>query len=133
VVFISEILQTILHCFGDNFPGLTLKDVDCDGNSDQRNQDQGQHRSVSVHHTWVFRASTAAAEEGNDEHEGADDNQDDRGVEVGVAEKVQILCHMDLNVSTNTDESHTRQEKDEVEEKDDVLDENLATTHLGRL
>ena len=46
---------------------------------------------------------------------------------------VYYLCHVDLDISTNANEGHTRQEKDEVEEKDNILDENLATTHLGRL
>ena len=40
---------------------------------------------------------------------------------------------MDLDVSTNADESHTRQEKDEVEQKDNVLDENVTTIHFDRL
>jgi len=133
VVWFIVIFQAVLHCVGDNFLGLAPEDVDCDGDSDQRQQNQGQHRSVGVHHTWVFRASSATAKEGNDEHEGANDNQNDGGVEIGVAEKVQILCHVDLDISTNANEGHTRQEKDEVEEKDDIFDENVTTTHLGRL
>ena len=67
------------------------KDVDCNGNSDQRQQNQGQHSSVGVHHTGIFRASSATAEEGDDKHESTDDDQNDRCVEVGVAQKVQIL------------------------------------------
>jgi len=133
VVFFVVIFQAVGHCFGDDFPGVTPEDVDCNGDSDQRQQNQGQHSSVGVHHTWVFRASSAAAEEGDDEHEGADDDQDDRSVEVGAAEKVQVLGHVDLDISTNADEGHTRQEKDEVEEKDNVLDKNVTTPHLGRL
>ena len=46
---------------------------------------------------------------------------------------LKYLGHVDLDVSTNADESHTRQEKDEVEKKDNVLDENVTTIHLGRL
>ena len=45
----------------------------------------------------------------------------------------KYLGHVDLDVSTDADESHTRQEKDEVEQKDNVLDENVTTIHLGRL
>jgi len=129
----SVIFQTVCHCVCDNFPGVSPEDEDCNGDSDQRQQNQGQHSSVGVHHTWIFRASSAAAEEGDDEHQGANDDQDDRSVEVGVAQKVQILSHVDLDVGTNSNEGHTRQEKDEVEEKDNILDENVATTHLGSL
>jgi len=133
MAWFSIIFQTVRHCVGDNFPGVPPEDEDCNGDSNQRQQNQGQHSSVGVHHTWIFCASSAAAEEGYDEHQGADDDQDDRSVEVGVAQKVQILGHVDLDVGTNTNEGHTRQEKDEVEEKDNILDENVATTHLGSL
>lgn len=131
VGWLFVIFQTFCHCCGDNFSGVTPKEVDCNGDSDQRQQNQGQHSSVGVHHTGIFRASSATAEEGDDKHESADDDQNDRGVEIGVAQKVQVLGHVDLDVSTNANESHTRQEEDEIEKKDNVFDENVATTHLG--
>ena len=46
---------------------------------------------------------------------------------------LKYLGHVDLDVSTDADESHTRQEKDEVEQKDNVFDENVTTIHLDRL
>jgi len=133
MAWFSIIFQTVCHCVGDNFPGIIPEEEDRNGNSDQRQQNQGQHSSVDVHHTWIFCGSSVAAEECDDEHQGADDDQDNRSVEVGVAQKVQILGHVDLDVGTNTNEGHTCQEKDEVEEEDNILDENVATTHLGSL
>jgi len=79
----------------------------------------------------IFRASSTTSKESDDKHEGTNDDQNDGGVDVRVTEEVQVLGHMDLNVSTNADESNTRQEKDEVEEKDNVLDYNFTTRHLG--
>merc|ERR1711973_829293 len=125
------IIQAFIHCCGDDFSGVSPKDVDCNGDSDQRQQNQGQHSSVGVHHTGIFRASSATAEEGDDKHESTNDDQNDRCVEVGIAQKVQVLGHVDLDVSTNANKSHTRQEEDEIEKKDNIFDENFTTTHLG--
>jgi len=114
-------------------PGIILEDIDCNGDSDQRQQNQGQHSCVSVHHTGIFCASSTASKKGDNEHEGSNDDQNNRGVEVGIAKKVQVLGHVDLDVSTDANESNTRQEKDEVEEEDNVLDQDVATTHLDNL
>jgi len=76
-------------------------------------------------------ASSAAAKESDQKHNGTNNDQNDRCVEVGVAQKVKVLGHVDLDKSTNANESHTCQEEDKVEKKNYILDENLATTHLG--
>ena len=60
------------------------EDVDCDGDSNQRQQNQGQHSSIGVHHTWIFCASPAAAEEGDNEHEGTCDS--DPGGVISIAD-----------------------------------------------
>ena len=91
-----------------------LEDVDGDSNSDQRKQNQGQHCSVGVHHAMIFSTSSATSKESDDKHEGTNDDQNNRGVDVRITEEVQVLGHLDLNISTNANESNTRQEKDEV-------------------
>jgi len=126
-------VQAFLHSVFNNSLGIIPENVDSDGDSDQGQQNQGQHSSIGVHHAGIFSAGTAASEESDNKHNCPNDDQDDGGVEVGFAEEVQVLGHVDLDVSTNADQSHTRQEKDEVEQKDNVLDENVTTIHLDRL
>jgi len=77
-------------------------------------------------------ASSATAKERDHKHEGTNDDQNDRCVEVGVPQKVKVLGHVDLDKSTNANESHTCQNQDKVEKKNYILDENLATTHFAR-
>jgi len=77
-------------------------------------------------------ASSATAKESDHKHEGTNDDQNHRCVEVGATQKVKVLGHVDLDKSTNANESHTCQNQDKVEKKNYILDENLATTHFGR-
>ena len=37
------------------------ENVDSDGDSDQGQQNQGQHSSIGVHHAGIFSAGTAAS------------------------------------------------------------------------
>jgi len=76
-------------------------------------------------------ASSVAAKESDHKHEGTNDDQNHRCVEVGVPQKVKVLGHVDLDKSTNANESHTCQNQDKVEKKNYILHENLATTHFG--
>ena len=62
-------------------------------------------------------ASSATAKERDHKHEGTNDDQNDRCVEVGVPQKVKVLGHVDLDKSTNANESHTCQNQDKVEKK----------------
>ena len=73
----------------------------------------------------VFDASSTTSKEGDDEHSCSNDDQDHRGIEVVVAKKVQVLCQVDLDVGSNSNESNGRQEKDEIakenERSDDIV------------
>ena len=108
-----------------------LEDIDGDSNSYQRKQNQGQHCSVGVHHAMIFGASSTTSKESDNKHKGTNDDKNNRGVDVRITEKVQVLGHVDLNISTDANKGNTRQEKDEVEQKDNVLDNNFTTRHLG--
>ena len=109
-----------------------LEDVDCNGDSDEREQDQCKHGAIGVHHAVVLGASSATPEKGNDEHDASDDDQNDRGVEVSVAQEIQVLLHVDLDVSSNSDESDARQKEDEVEQEDNVAYHAIAAPHFAK-
>jgi len=72
-------------------------------------------------------ASSAAAKESDHKHEGTNDDQNHRCVEVGATQKVKVLGHVDLDKSTNANKSHTKTKL----KKNYVLHENLTTTHFG--
>ena len=107
-----------------------LENDNGDSNSNQRNQDQCHQRSVRVHHTRVFRASSATSKEGNDQNDGSDDDQDNGSVEVLAIQKVEVLSHVKVDVGSDGDEGHTRQEEDEVDQKDNVTEHCVTTTHF---
>ena len=117
-MIVIVLVQAFLHWVFDNRFFVIPENVDSDSNSDQGKQNQGQHSSISVHHAGTFSAGTAASEESDNKHDGTNDDQDDGGVEVRITEEVQVLGHVDLDVSTNSDESCTCQKKDEVEQKE---------------
>ena len=123
-------LHSFLHALADDLPRVILVDVDGDGHSDQGQEDQGQHGGEGVHHAVVVGASSAASEEGHDHHDSAQDDQDDRSVEVGVAQEVQVLGHVDLDVGSDADQGRARQEEDEVEEENEVFDDYVAAPHF---
>merc|ERR1712115_192978 len=76
------------------------------------------HDSIGVNHTRIFSASSTTSKETDEKHDSSDDDQDRRGVQVGVSQEVQVLVHLDLDVGANADKSHRAEEDHEVEEKD---------------
>ena len=64
------------------------------------------------------------------QNDGFDDDQDNGSVEVLAIQKVEVLSHVKVDVGSDGDEGHTRQEEDEVDEKDYVTEHCVTTTHF---
>ena len=129
-IIFAVILLSFLHAISDDFADVILVDVNGDGHTNHAQEDQGHHDSIGVNHTRIFSASSATSKETDEKHDSSDDDQDHRGVQVGVSKEVQVLVHLDLDVGANADKSHRAEEDHEVEEKDDILDDVVTTTHL---
>ena len=129
-ILFAVILLSFLHAISDDFADVILVDVNGDGHTNHAQEDQGHHDSIGVNHTWIFSASSTTSKETDEKHDSSDDDQDHRGVQVGVSKEVQVLVHLDLDVGANADKSHRAEEDHEVEEKDDILDDVVTTTHL---
>jgi len=129
-IIFAVILLSFLHAISDDFADVILVDVNGDGHTDHAQEDQGHHDSIGVNHTRIFSTSSATSKETDEKHDSSNDDQDHRGVQVGVSKEVQVLVHLDLDVGANADKSHRAEEDHEVEEKDDILDDVVTTTHL---
>lgn len=114
MLILSKLLHTLRHAISDNLLDVILVDVDGNSNSDQRQEDQGQERSKRVEHAMVLGASSATSKESDDEHSNSNDDQDHRGIEVGVAKKAQVLGHVDLDVGSDSNDGNGSQEEDEI-------------------
>ena len=76
----------------------------------------------------LLRHGAAASKEGHEEDDAAEDNEDDRDVEVGAVEEVQVVSRPDLNVSPQAHHSEASQGEQEVEHEDKILDTTVTTT-----
>ena len=86
-----------------------------------------EESSECEHHAGIFRdGSAAAAESHNEDHDPQSDEQDG-AVEVGVVQEVEVVAHLDLDVSPHGDQRHSRHEEEEVEDEDEVLEHRVAT------
>lgn len=70
----------------------------------------------------------AAGKEGHEEDDTAEDHEDDRDVEVGAVQEIQVVSRPDLNVSPQTNDSQAGQGEQEVEHQDKILDTTVPTT-----
>jgi len=128
VVVLTIVLHAHLHFLID--PGLqvVLEDIGSNAGCDLSHQHDEEEDSVGVDHAFVLLYGATAAKERDEEDHNANDNEENRRVGVLVAEEVEILRGLDLDVGAESDEGQTRDDEDKVEYEEDGSPEILATT-----
>ena len=74
-----------------------------------------------MHHTWILRASSTTSEKGDESNNHSNDDHEDGCIdEASVSQKIKVILHVNLHVTSQSNQCCSSDEEHKVEKKNGV-------------